>query len=464
MTDPTTIAAIASPPGAGLRAIVRVSGTRARDLVRATWAPSAPLPDLARRGLHRGHFEDGRGRQPLLLAWMPGPRSFTGEDVAEFHLPGSPPLVSAALSRLLQLGAVAATAGEFTRRAFLNGRIDLTQAEGVLTLVSAQNEDEARAGIALLCGGLAQRIGAVRDALDELRALCEASLDFDEQDTGHVPRTEIEAGLGHVMQDLAAARGWEDRRTDATGALSIVLAGAPNAGKSALFNALCGEDRALVSDLAGTTRDLVTADLELAGTPIRLVDSAGFDPAARGVDADAQTLAREACAAADVVLWVVDAQSSDLERLRLERASFPEATPCVLVWAKIDRTDAALAPPASLAKGLPPRPWVSWVATSARARSGLSDLWLAVSDALEITSATAAETGLARTLGLRHRLALASALSEVADGRDLWRSGAALEVLAEHLRQATYRLDQVNGRTTPEDVLDRIFARFCIGK
>ncbi|MFN0007769.1 MAG: tRNA uridine-5-carboxymethylaminomethyl(34) synthesis GTPase MnmE, partial [Planctomycetota bacterium] len=191
----TTIAAIASPPGGAARGIVRLSGPRAAEIVRAVFRGHPPL-DLARRTLRLGRFLDGRGDQPLLLLWMPGPRSFTREDVAEFHLCGSPPLLEAALEHVLALGATAAAPGEFTRRAFLSGRIDLTRAEGVLALVGARNDRERRAGALLLAGGLAQRIGAVRDRLADLRALTEASLDFDERDTGHVPDSEIDAGLG----------------------------------------------------------------------------------------------------------------------------------------------------------------------------------------------------------------------------------------------------------------------------
>lgn len=471
MSEASTIVALASPPGPGERAILRISGARTAEIVRATWAGPGTAPDLSRRGLHRGRFRDRRGELPVLLYWTPGPRSFTREDVAELHIPGSPPLVASALERVLELGAVAAPPGEFTRRAFLAGRIDLTQAEGVLTLVEAQTQSQARAGAALLFGGLSDRISALRSALEDLRALCEASLDFDESDAGHVPAREIEGRLAELARELELARAWEARRTDTHGAYTIVLAGAPNAGKSALFNALCGDDRALVSDLAGTTRDLVTADLELSGTPIRLVDGAGFDPGARGADLAAQTLLRSACASADVVAWVVDAAGLDSELGVRERAALPGDVPVVLVWNKVDLPGVPAEPPAWLQRSVEGAPVRSSVSTSAVTRAGLRDLREALARALGLAQpvaadggAAAADGGLARILGLRHRLALDGALAELQTGRDVWRAGAPLEILAEHLRDATLRLDQVTGATTPEDILDRIFARFCLGK
>jgi len=256
-----TIAAIASPPGGGLRGILRLSGPRSQEIVRSIWVGA--VPPLGRRGIHLGRIRDRRGEQPAMLLWMPAPRSFTREDVAELHLPGSPPLLAAALERLLELGARAAAPGEFTRRAFLNGRIDLARAEGVLALVSSRNESERAAAHALLSGGLSERIEDLRNRLEELRATCEASLDFDERDTGHVPAEEIQARAQEAREDLARALSWEVRRADVGGEPRVVLAGRPNAGKSAVFNALAGREEALVSHLEGTTRDALSARLEL---------------------------------------------------------------------------------------------------------------------------------------------------------------------------------------------------------
>jgi tRNA modification GTPase len=458
-SEATTIVALASPAGPGARGMLRLSGPRAGEFLRAVWGGPEALPDLSRRGLFRGRFRDRRGELPLLVYWMPGPRSFTREDIAELHVPGSPPLVASALERLVELGATPAAPGEFTRRAFLSGRMDLTEAEGVLTLVHAHDRAEARAGAALLFGGLSERIAALRAAFEDLRALCEASLDFDEADAGHVPTPEIESRLDSLERELRLAGAWEARRTDASGAPTIVLVGAPNAGKSSLFNALCGDERALVSDLSGTTRDLVTADIDLGGAAVRLVDGAGFDASARGADHAAQRVMHAAAASADAVLLVVDATRPDPARWASELEALPPDVPAVLVWNQVDAEGARPEPPEPLRRSVR-----AWASTSARTGAGLDDLRAVLGALLGRGGAEVPGSGLARMLGTRHRLALESALVELTEGREGWRDGAPLEILAEHLRRATARLDQVTGATTPEDILDRIFARFCLGK
>ena len=299
----TTIAAIASPPGAGRRAVIRISGGEASAILGGLWAGDPP--PLARRACFEGRVHDGRGEQPALILWMPGPHSLTREDVAELHVVGAPPLVAALFDRVLALGAVPAGPGEFTRRAFLAGRIDLLRAEGVLSLVEAENESERRAATALLFGGLSDRIEALRGRLADARALAEASLDFDEADTGHVPDDELRELTRAAHAGLLDALSWEERRGASSGEPRIVLCGAPNAGKSLLYNALTGAD-AIVSDVPGTTRDVLGAPWTLGGTPCRLVDTAGLEPldgpsAVHGARASAQVVAGDQRDAADLV-------------------------------------------------------------------------------------------------------------------------------------------------------------------
>jgi len=445
----TTIAAIASPPGGGARGILRLSGPRAGEIVRGVWR--GPAPDLSRRGIHLGRFRDRRGEQPLLLLWMPGPRSFTREDVAEFHLPGSPPLLEAGLARLLDLGAMTAAPGEFTRRAFLSGRIDLTRAEGVLALVTAQNESERRAGCALLAGGLAERVSELRGRLEGLRALVEASLDFDPRETGHVPSDEIAAGLRGARSALEEALAFETVRAGRSGEPRIVLTGAPNAGKSALFNRLArarshGEG-AIVSPAAGTTRDVLEAEVDLGGVRCRLLDTAGQieSPASGPVERAAQAAGASARDSADLLLHVVDAASP--------APGSPPGRASILVWNKIDLP------------GAPPRPPTEefpWVAISAERGIGIEALRAAAARSLQ--GEPGEGTGLSRELFLRHREALLNATRALDHGQAEWEAGAPLEILAEELASATFGLDDISGRTTSEAVLERIFARFCVGK
>lgn len=482
----TTIAAIASAPGAGHRGVIRVSGPRTAQLVRASFRPRAGVLELGPRGFQLGQLRDARGWQPALLLWMPGPRSFTREDVAELHLPGSPPLLHAALARLFELGAEAAQAGEFTRRAFLSGRIDLTQAEGVLEVVDATSRAELAAGRALLFGGLSERIAGLRDELEELRALCEASLDFDVSETGHVPEQMLLGRAAELLVRLREACAWEQRRQVPRGEPRIVLSGAPNAGKSRLFNRLAegtaqrSYARALVSAHAGTTRDALRATWTLAGVRCRLSDTAGLDPEpsdhsrraphAEAIQLEAQAFARSESQAADLVLWVVDAAHSSQAELERQRAQLPSAVAQLLVWNKIDLSDAAPAPP-----GMAQIPWVAqvpWVAVSARSGAGLGELAQAAARELRFLPDAQAATpgdrpglaGAGRELSARHREALRAGVENLGAGMAELRGGGPLELFAEALREASGQLDAISGRTTSEDVLDRIFARFCLGK
>jgi tRNA modification GTPase len=446
LTERSTIVAVASPPGAGARGLLRLSGDRSAELVRRTTG----LALGPRRSLALVRFDDGVGTQPCLVLWMPAPRSYTREDVAELHLPGAAPLVQAALDRLIALGARAAAPGEFTRRAFLNGRIDLTRAEGVLALVEAQNDEERRAASELLSGGLDRRLALSRERLENLRALCEASLDFDESDTGHVSASELAASLERARSALEEAAGWEERRAEASGRARVLLCGAPNAGKSALFNALTGS-RALVSPSAGTTRDVLSAVWDVGAEHVTLVDAAGLGGPGEGPDEVAQEHARRELEHATLLLWVADAARAapvlpDLHAVR----------PCILVWSQVDRPMARVEPARALLEALRAS---TWVATSATRPSGLAALAGAVREALGRRPA-----GLPRELQARHRAALAGAQVELERAERGLALGQPLDQIAEDLKASTAALDALSGRSTPEDLLERIFARFCIGK
>ena len=438
MARRSTIAAIASPPGPGARGVIRVSGPRAFEVVRACTS-FADVGALASRGAWRGRLRDGEGSQPVLALAMPGPRSFTREDVCELHLPGSPPLLAAALARLVALGAELAAPGEFTRRAFESGRIDLSQAEGVLELVQAHDEAERRAATALLFGGLSQRLASLRARLLDLRVLCEASLDFDEADTGHVPLEELRERTREVEDELEVALGWERERTRRTARPRVVLVGRPNAGKSALFNALVG-GAALVSERAGTTRDALRGTWRLPTLECELVDTAGESAEFLALEPEhpdrvAQRVGKHERLAADLALRVYDAR---------------EAAPAcgageLLVRAQCDRTPAS-------GPGL---------ATSALERRGLAELARAVE--AELASRPTA-AGSARELSERHVEALRRSRGSVTEARALLASQGPLDLVAECLRAALDALDAIAGHTSPEDVLDALFARFCLGK
>jgi tRNA modification GTPase len=467
----TTIAAISSPPGAARRGVIRISGpATARILAASCWTDAGPLA-VAKRSARAARFDDGIGEQPALVLWMPAPHSFTREDVAELHLPGAPLLLDRALRRVLDLGAEAAQPGEFTRRAFLNGRIDLTRAEGVLALVSARNEEQQRAATALLFGGLGERMDQLRDSLDALRALCEASLDFDESDTGHVPTAELAQALAEVRIGLDEALAFEERRTIHEGQPRLALVGAPNAGKSSLFNRLVSSekamDRALVSGAAGTTRDAKAAFWTVAGVQCRLLDTAGLvevsggTGGARDLEHAAQDVTARETRAADLWLWVVDA-TSGVDHVGAEpwrRIQDGSGASVLLIWNKVDLPGAVRPPVPDAAHAL------GSVSVSARTGAGVDELAALVASALGLgAGAGEGHGGVGRELHVRHRDALVRAAREVdvaARGLD---QQAPLDLVAEAMRAATDELDRISGRTTPEGLLDRIFARFCLGK
>ncbi|MDP6520730.1 MAG: 50S ribosome-binding GTPase [Planctomycetota bacterium] len=475
----TTIAAVATPAGSGERGVLRLSGPHSRAILRQLWL--GPAPDLAARGFHRGRVADGRGEQPVLLVWMPRPASYTREDVAELHTLGAPPLVAALFERLLALGAEAAAPGEFTRRAFINGRLDLTRAEGVLALVESRTEDQRRAATTLLSGGLERLLSPPMEGLEDLRALAEAGLDFSPEDTGHVERDEqLERGAAVILQ-LDRALAFEAARIAPGGLPRVVLYGAPSAGKSTLFNALVEAGPggpALVHAEPGTTRDRLRGLWHLSppsvteplqppssspGISVELWDTPGPASAAQGAAALAQDAARDAWTSADLILWVVDSNAPHPGR------EPPGPAPRILVWSQCDRPESAAPPPEA---SVPAR------AVSALTGQGLAELARAVHGALspgsqacqvqgtEIGAALASgeSAGLLRELSAHHRQALLAARRALAQAlRDLAEGGEE-DLFAEGLRQASANLGRITGSTAPEDLLARIFDRFCIGK
>jgi len=462
-----TIAAIASADGAGRRSVLRISGPRAAAVGGecCRTLEGAPL-SLGERGTQDVKFHDGVGALPCLAVWMPGPRSFTAEDVLELHLPGHAQLTRGALERVLSAGATLAQPGEFTRRAFENGRIDLTRAEGVLALVHSRTEAERRAAAALLAGGLDERLAGLRAELEAVRALTEASLDFDEADTGHVPTQQLHRMALEVRDGLEEALGWERARLATGSATRVVLAGAPNAGKSTLFNRLSSgraaeaSGEALVSDLAGTTRDAKRAEWRLSPSrTCALLDTAGVverrDDRRAEDDPDrlAEGRAARLAGAADLVVAVIDASSPQLPPLD------PSGAPVLLAWNKVDLGTAAPEPPPGLVERAD-----GWAAISASTGAGLDHLQRVALRLLEDGEEATSGAGVVG-LGARHLRSLLAARGGVERAVDgLSVQGAPLDQVAEELRGATDALDGIAGRTTPEDLLDRIFAQFCLGK
>jgi tRNA modification GTPase len=428
-----TIVAVASAAGPGERAIVRVSGPDARRVVAHSFSLT-PRP---------GYFIPGQFRLsgvhsslPADLYFWPGPRSYTGQDLAELHTVSSPPLIERLVADLLAAGARAARPGEFTQRAFLAGKKDLTRAEAVLAVIEAGTDADLKPALAQLAGGVARPLDKLRDDLLNLLADVEAGLDFADEPLEFVDKaqtlTRIAAGLAH----LANLHRQLDDRSVSGRAVRVVLAGPPNAGKSSLFNVLAGGAKAIVSPAAGTTRDYLTARIDLGGVPVELVDTAGWQAADNDIDAQAQSLGGEQTARADVVVWCSETGFDREEQFT--------AKTVIRVRTKSDgRTD------------FDPRA----VSASVVTRGGTDDLVTHLTTA--VTSAT--KPPLAPSLS-RCRRHVASAAAALRKAHALALADDPPELVALELRAALDQIGETAGAVHTPDLLDRIFSRFCIGK
>ncbi len=445
MLDPSdTIVAISSPAGPAPRGIVRLSGPRALEIALEGFQGGGSTPIPRRPSTLSGllRLDDPAAVLPVTLVVWPGPRSYTGQPVAEIHTIGSPPLLDHLLARCLARGCRRAERGEFTLRAFLAGRIDLAQSEAVLRVIEARSPAQLEGALRELAGGLAGPVRAVRDRLLERLVELEANLDFvDEADIPPVARRAL-------IDDLAAsARGLtvlidRHRARDRSGARPrVVLAGAPNTGKSRLFNALLDDDRAIVAPLAGTTRDDVTADTEFDGLAIELVDTAGEEPACSPIAAAAQARRADLVTRADLVLRCIPADGSEAGTIR---PSDPRTMPI------LSKADLAARPAAP-----------DVIATSAITGLGLASLRSAIAERLR---SIAAGDGSDRAIGPESRDALERASGSVAAALALATERASEELIAVELRQAIDDLGMLVGAVVSEDILDRIFRRFCVGK
>ena len=442
-----TIVAVATPPGRGALAIVRASGPRALDLGRRL---VRPFPEKARRAsLARVHDPDGRLLDEAIVVWQQAPASFTGEDVLEITCHGGAITAASIVAAIVACGARPAEPGEFTRRAVLNGKLDLIQAEAIGDLIDASTRPAQRVALAQLDGGLSRRISALRGRVLELEALCAYDIDFPEEDDGPISPARILAATDAAIADvdalLATAPVGEVVRAGAV----VVIAGAPNVGKSSLFNALLGRRRAIVTDVPGTTRDALEAVTEANGWPIRLVDTAGLRDTAEVVERLGIEISREYAERADVVLLCGDSEES-LQAARDAVAGMTRA-PVIAVRTKADlATDRADGND------------VVWV--SAESAEGLQTLVARIAETLAgVRGALSPDAPLVTRE--RQRYALERAGAELRRFRQVWHEESVPAVVAAvHLREATRELEELIGAVDVEDVLDRLFSSFCVGK
>jgi len=439
-----TIAAQASAPGVGGIGIVRVSGPQVGEISRALLG-KLPDPRFATTRI----LKDANGCpiDQAVAVFFQGPHSYTGQDTLELHCHGSPIVLDQVLERLLDLGVRLAKPGEFTERAFLNGRMDLAQAEAVADLINSQTQAAARSAFRSLSGEFSKEIENLRADIEDVRVLIEANIDFSDEPVDVVSPDEIADRLGRISGRLGAILDRSRPGALLARGAKVVIAGLPNAGKSSLLNALAGADKAIVSATPGTTRDLIEVTLDIGGLPVHMVDTAGLRATADEIEAEGVRRANHAIADADLVLVVLDDSDSESHREVLVDQD-KGAHKKILVFNKADLTGRAIgvidgSQPLSIAVSVRDVAGLDLIATAIRSELGFAD---------EEQSVFMARR--------RHLDSLERTLVCVDNAAGV----SAIELAAEELRLAHAALGEITGAFSSEDLLGEIFSSFCIGK
>ncbi len=453
-----TIAAISTPPGEAGIGIVRLSGPEAAVIARKIFRPHQPRQTWRSHRLYLGHIIDLQGRviDEVLLTWMQAPHTYTREDVVEINCHSGVGVLSAILNLVLGQGARLAEPGEFTLRAFLSGRIDLTQAEAVLEVIRARTDSALQVAEGHLRGSLGQGLSRIRAVLLDWLARVEAALDFPEEAEELAPAALLEGLAVQVTALEKLAATYESGRLLREGLLTVI-AGRPNAGKSSLLNRLLDLDRAIVTEIPGTTRDLIEETITLSGIPVRLSDTAGLRPAQDRLEELGIARTKERLAQADIVLYLVDGSellsSEDLEALK--ELSGQRG---LVVINKIDL------PPAFQATELAEVSPFPVLRISAHTGEGIEALKQAVVD---LALGGGLKLGGEMITQARHQLLLENCLTSLFKARELLNTGESApswELVALELQEAIRELGEITGQEVGDEVLERIFGEFCLGK
>ncbi len=452
-----TIAAVATPVGQGGIAVVRLSGPDAHAIV-GSLLDRGERPLLPRR-VYVGRLLDRAGGRPLdevLVFAMRAPHSYTGEDTAEVQCHGGSVVTRRVLEAVFAAGARPADPGEFTRRAFVNGRLDLAQAEAVADLIAARSDAAQRLAWSQLEGHLSARVGTLRAAVVAARALCEAAIDFPDEDLPELSDARLGRELAGVRTEIEALAATFERTRVRYHGTRAVLVGRPNVGKSSVLNALAGRERAIVTPVAGTTRDVLEAAITVQGIPLVVADTAGIHETDDAIERLGVERARAALEDAGAVLAIFD-RSCALDAADEAVAAAVRGRPLIVVLNKSDLPAAIT--PADVASLVGDAPLVE---LSALAGDGLGDLEGAIARVvLSDADASDDEVGIFRE---RHRDAARRAGLALARAEEALAARAPLELVASDLAAAADALGSITGEVTSEDVLDRVFAEFCIGK
>jgi tRNA modification GTPase len=447
-----TIVAIATPPGRGGVGIVRVSGSSLESV--ATALCGRPLtPRLATHT----QFRDASG-EPIddgIALFFKAPASFTGEDVLELHAHGSPIVLQALVRRAIELGARHAEPGEFTKRAYLNGKLDLAQAEAVADIIDAATESAARAAVRSLSGEFSKLIQTLQDRLIRLRMFVEATLDFPEEDVEFIEQERAREQLAETRAALENVIAQAHQGQLLHDGIRVVLAGAPNVGKSSLLNALAGEDVAIVTPIAGTTRDTVRARVSVNGLPVEFIDTAGLRNTDDPVEKIGIERTRTAIADADLALLLVDANSQNIDNdIAILAKELHSSLRAIAIENKIDLSSAAARRHARHSSSV-----IRHLTISAKTGENIDALRNAIAETVGYEH----REGGTFSARERHVAALKRTLLHI-DAAKEHLDHIALELFAEELRLAHDALGEITGEFTADDLLGEIFSRFCIGK
>ncbi len=455
-----TIAAIATPPGTGGIGILRISGPLSRGILERLFRPHRHLSHFQSHKLYYGTLVDRHATvlDEVLAVYMQAPHTYTREDVVEIHSHGSYLVLQSILAEVLAAGARPAEAGEFTKRAFLAGRIDLTRAEAVIDLLKARTDGGVRLAVDQLQGELYARVEAIRDVLVEILAVVEVAIDFPDDDVEILQPEQLldrlEQGVAGPLEQLLALA---DRGRVIREGVKVVIAGRPNVGKSSLLNGLLCEERALVTEIPGTTRDTIEEMIVVRGIPVHLVDTAGIRRHDDLVEELGIERARRKLAEADLVLFVVDA-SVPVSEQDLELYQTLADKPRIVVLNKLDlAADDRVAEVGRVFAG------EVRVEIAAKAGTGLDRLLDTLYGQI-IGSEDGLDEQISCAPNLRHRDILEKTLAACSRLRRTLESGAPADLVAVDLQAALDYLGDIVGLTTPDDVLDTVFSRFCIGK
>ena len=441
MSELDTIAAIATAPGQGGIGVIRISGQNVLSIAQALLS-KIPKPRYAQYA----NFKNGDDEiidQGLVL-YFSNPNSFTGEDVLELQGHGGPVVLNQLLKRVIELGARQARAGEFSERAYLNNKIDLTQAEAIADLIAAESEQSAKAAMHSLQGEFSSTVNQLVEQITLLRMHVESALDFPEEEIDFLGDKIIAEKLSSVQQQLQQVK-----KTCKQGALlregmRVVITGKPNAGKSSLLNQLAGLDSAIVSDVPGTTRDVLREHIQIDGIPLHIIDTAGLREAKDAIEQEGVRRAQKEIEQADIVLHLVDASKTKIQKIE------KEITNQIVVFNKVDLTDLEV------------RSEKNTIWLSAKTGEGIDELKKLLLKIMEVDSSSQQEGMFsART---RHVVAIKNAEQHLQLANDALHNQKAGEIMAEELRLTQNELSSITGEFSSDDLLGKIFSEFCIGK